>query len=66
MFVEERTPILEEDDNTENKKNKKKNNKQSVFSIIGNYCKLPKFCDWVIAGLIIICVIATIILICIP
>ena len=50
--VKEKTPILEENNN-------------GVFSSIKKYFKLPKLCDWIIVGIIIVCVIATIVIICI-
>jgi hypothetical protein len=54
IHEEEETPIINE-----------KNKKQGIVSIIGNYFKLPKICDWLIVGVIVLCVIATVMIICI-
>ena len=35
------------------------------FRSIRNYFSLPKICDWIIVGVVVVCVIATIVLICI-
>lgn len=37
---------------------------KSVWKSIWNYAKLPRLCDWVISGLLIVGVIATFIIIC--
>ena len=37
----------------------------SVFGAIKSYLSLPKVSDWITIGLIIVCVVATIVLICV-
>ena len=37
----------------------------SVSKTIWTYTRMPKICDWLIVGVVIVCVIATIVLICI-
>lgn len=41
------------------------NSKKSVFRSIRNYFNLPRCCDWIIVGVVVVCVVATIVLICI-
>lgn len=38
---------------------------KTAVQSIQNYFKLPKLCDWIIAGVLIACTIATIVIVCI-
>ena len=52
-----------DENNANNAYTKTDNKKQGFFSILWNYLKMPKLCDWLITGIIITCVVATIVLI---
>ena len=58
----EANPLVHE--GTENNSYYKKRN-ISVFRSIRNYFGLPRLCDWLIVGVVVVCVVATIVLICI-
>ena len=58
----ETNPLVHE--GTENNSYYKKCN-TSVFRSIRNYFVLPRLYDWLIVGVVVVCVVATIVLICI-
>jgi hypothetical protein len=65
-MLDETEPLLEyKDRSKDNRKKDNENCNNGFFSSIYGYLKQPRFWDWVIVGVIIVAVIATIVLLCV-
>jgi hypothetical protein len=60
MLKEEQEALLHDE-----KKDFQIGTEKSFWKSIRNYCKLPQLCDWIIVGVLIVCTVATIIIICV-